>query len=298
MQTLPDSTRIEVAPELSRLLFNAAQRLPMYDNKDFYDSRLQAKVHDAVRLANPVEFDALVVRIHESLAARPYAALVRGLRFDDGNRVFVALNRAFGELVARPYERPRAQLVHYIQQATDRPSSDSGRYESENLHTDTADWNPTVELISMVCVRADKGGGGRSRILDVDTLRAEVESQMGKESLELLEAEPVPWELAADQGGGVTWRPVLSEAFMCWRPYTMEAALKSLGTKLSDQLTEALAALEKLIASVTGTLEFLMSEGEWLLVDNHRTIHSRTPIVDATSDRLMIRSWIKTTHKE
>jgi hypothetical protein len=37
----------------------------------------------------------------------PYCALIRGLDFRSGNKVFVAINRAFGELVARPYEKPR-----------------------------------------------------------------------------------------------------------------------------------------------------------------------------------------------
>ena len=141
---------------------------------------------------------------------RPYCAVVRGLRFDEGNRLFVALNRAFGELVARPYEEPRAQLVHYVQPATDIASARGG-HESERLHTDTADWARPVELISMVCVRADPGGGGRSRVLDVDTIRNQVTDRLGLQTLELLESEPVPWQLAPYWGGGVTWRTVLTK---------------------------------------------------------------------------------------
>ena len=42
-----------------------------------------------------------------------------------------------------------------------------------------------------------------------------------------------------------------------------------------------------------GTLEFLMRENELLFVDNHKTLHARTPLSNPlTSDRLMIRSWI------
>jgi len=42
-------------------------------------------------------------------------------------------------------------------------------------------------------------------------------------------------------------------------------------------------------------VEFLMREGELLLSDNIRTIHARTPIADGTaSNRLMIRSWVRT----
>src|ERR1041384_4704771 len=163
-------------------------------------------VHAALR-ENNIGLDALIGQIEARLRRWPYCALVQGLSFDEGNKVFVGLNRAFGELVARPYEKPRAQLVHYIQPSTDIRSARGGQ-ESERLHTDTADWETPVELISMVCMRADPSGGGRSRVLDVDTVRDEVKSRLGARSLSLLESERVPWRLAPYFGGGVKWRTV------------------------------------------------------------------------------------------
>ena len=44
----------------------------------------------------------------------------------------------------------------------------------DELHTDTADWDPPVKLVSMVCVRTDPDRGGRLRVLDIDTPRADV----------------------------------------------------------------------------------------------------------------------------
>jgi len=50
------------------------------------------------------------------------------------------------------------------------------------------------------------------------------------------------------------------------------------------------------VRSSSGPLDFLMLEGELLFSNNRRTIHARTPIAAGTaSDRLMIRSWIRTT---
>jgi len=235
----------------------------------------------------------LIHSIKKRLAQRPYCALVSGLRFDDGNRLFVAINRAFGELVARPYEKPRAQLVHYIQPQTDLPSTRGGR-ESERLHTDTADWHTPVELISMICVTADGAGGGRSQILDVDSARNEVEKQLGSGTLNLLETKPVPWQLAPYLGGGVTWRTVLGKDTMCWRRYTINLALNE-GATLDADVVRALDKFEEVVTSTPGTVDFLMREGELLFSDNTRTIHARTPLADpATSNRLMIRSWIRT----
>lgn len=289
----PETAKIDVASALASELLKAAERLPLYDNKEFYSPDLQEAVLNGIREASPGGFDWLVGIIKERIARQPYCALIRGLRFDEGNRLFVAINRAFGELVARPYQKPRAQLVHYIQPTTDIPSSQGG-YESERLHTDAADWETPVELISMMCVRADRGGGGRSRVLDVDALRDEVKNRLGTEKLRLLETEPVPWRLADYYGGGLKWRAVLTESSICWRRYTINLALDSETAKLSDEMLILLDTFENVIGATTRTIEFLMREGELLFSDNTRTIHARTPITEGkSSDRLMIRSWVR-----
>lgn len=288
---LPESARVEVEPSLARELLNAAERLPRYENKEFYSTELQSLVHRSLQEVSG--FDLLVQQIEQRLSQWPYCALVGGLSFDEGNKVFVGVNRAFGELVARPYEAPRAQLVHYIQPATDIVSARGG-HESERLHTDTADWAPPVEIISMVCVRADPAGGGRSRVLDVDSIRDEVNDQLGGEVLERLETERVPWQLADYCGGGVQWRTVLTKSSVCWRRYTIDMALDSAGATLSPEMLNALENFENVVSQTPRTIEFLMREGELLFSDNLRTIHARTPISNGTaSDRLMIRSWIK-----
>lgn len=290
----PETNKLDVSEPLATELLLAAERLPLYDNKEFYATALQKSVLDNIRSSNPDGFDELIGLIKERLAQWPYCALVSGLRFDEGNRLFVAINRAFGELVARPYEKPRAQLVHYIQPKTDLPSARGGR-ESERLHTDTADWETPVELISMICVTADSAGGGRSRILDIDTTRSEVRKHLGIDTLDLLENQRVPWQLAPYFGGGVTWRTVLTEETICWRRYTINLALTCEGATLSDEMARALDGFEHVVTNATGTVDFLMREGELLFSDNTRTIHARTPLADpATSNRLMIRSWIRT----
>src|SRR6266571_6795406 len=157
----PDAGKINVSSALARDLLIAAELLPFYDNKDFYSTSLQALVHDRIRESCRDGFDWLIGVMTERIARWPYCVLITGLSFDEGNRLFVALNRAFGELVALPYQKPRAQLVHYIQPATDIPSPRGGQ-ESERLHTDTTDWETPVDMISMVSVRADPHGGGES----------------------------------------------------------------------------------------------------------------------------------------
>jgi len=290
----PNSARIEVLPTLASELLHAAELLPLYDNKDFYSDELQIFARDKIRESCKDGFDWLIAVTRERVARWPYCAILQGLRFDEGNRLFVAINRAFGELVAPPYEKPRAQLVHYIQPATDIPSARGGR-ESERLHTDTADWETPVKFISMVCVRADRGGGGRSRVLDIDAVRDEVKRRLGIETLQLLETEPLPWRLAPYLGNGIKWRTVLSESAMCWRRYTINLALEDGKLQLPHSTLAALDDFENVISSTDRTVDFLMREGELLFADNWRTVHARTPISEGdASGRLMLRSWIKT----
>src|SRR5262249_6074989 len=192
---LPESCRIEISPGLAGDLLRAAERLPRYENKDFYSVSLQTAILNGIRRECTDGFDWIVSAAGECISRRPYTALIRGIRFDDGNRLFVAINRAFGELVAPPYKAPRAQLIHYVQPSTDLRSPRGGS-ESERLHTDAADWEIPVELVSMLCTRADPRGGGRTRLLDVDSVRADVECNLGIDAIRLLESEPVPWQLA------------------------------------------------------------------------------------------------------
>lgn len=290
---LPESATVRVEASMARDLLAAAKALPEYENREYYATDLQTRLRDHFD-RECGGFEELIGQIEQRLRKWPYCVLVQGLLFDEGNKVFVGVNRAFGELVARPYEKPRAQLVHYIQPATDI-SSARGGHESERLHTDTADWEPPIELISMVCVRADPGDGGRSRVLDVDSIREEVNDKLGAATLNRLETEAVPWQLASYCGGGVQWRTILTESNVCWRRYTIDAALDSTGASLSPEMLSALDAFENVITNTPRTIDFLMSEGELLFSDNRRTIHARTPISTngKASDRLMIRSWVR-----
>lgn len=291
--SFPDSGIINVPGTLANSLLRTAEYLPLYDNKDYYSPTLQTLVADSIRERCNDGFEWIVGRIKERVAYWPYSVLIRGLHFDKGNRLFVALNRAFGELTALPYKEPRAQLVQYIEPRTDIFSARGGR-EAERLHTDAVDWGTPIKFISMLCVHADERGDGRSRLLDVDAVHDEVETKLGRESLESLKTEAVPWQLHSSWGGGVRWRSVLTESTVCWRRYTILAAVDVDGAKLSPEMLTLLDEFEKVIEGSDRALDFLMNEGELLFSDNMRGLHARTPIVDADrSNRLMIRSWIK-----
>ena len=294
----PDSAIINVPGTVASDLLRAAEDLPLYDDKDFYSVMLQSLVADIIHEKCRDSFAWITGTMGEKVARWPYSVLVRGLRFDKGNRLFVAINRAFGKLVALPYSKPRAQLIQYIEPHTDKMSARGGR-ETERLHTDAADWGKPIGLISMVCVRADPRGHGRSLLLDVEAGQEEVQTQLGNDSLQLLKTQPVPWQLHISWGGGVRWQTVLTESTICWRRYTILLAIDENGAELSKEMLTLIDEFERIVENSDRRIDFLLQEGDLLFSDNTRGIHSRTPIFDPeASNRLMIRSWIETTQTE
>src|SRR5437879_11499788 len=146
----------------------------------------------------------------------------------------------------------------------------------------------------MVCVRADPGGGGRSRALDLDSIRDEVSARLGTDLSSLLETEAVPWQLAPYFGGGVRWRPVLSTSAVCWRRYTIDLALKYEGAQLSDEMLNALEAFENVVSKTDRTLDSLMREPEVSLSADHRARHAREPTREvAECKRSLSDGWLE-----
>jgi len=100
-------------------------------------------------------------------------------------------------------------------------------------------------------------------------------------------------------GGGLRWRTVLTKSGMCWRRYSIDLALNFRQASLSEEMLSLLGAFEQVLETTPRTFDFLMREGELLISDNRRTVHARTPIAsNDASERLMLRSWIRTSEQE
>jgi len=295
----PDAAIVEVPDLLAVDLYEAAARHPSAAPSDYYDVARQLQARDEVRAGCPDGFDWLVAQIVARLATPPFSALVRGVSYDESHRIFVALCRSLGELISPPpdHHPSRAQLLHFIRPAEDLKAA-SGQALTERLHTDAADWPEPADVIAMICVRPDPLGMGRSRLLDVVSLRRAIEAELGANALQLLEGEAVPWQLGYYLGGGVVHQPILTAESVRWRRYTMEFALRA-GARISPAMADLLDPLERLIEGTPATLEFLLDAGDLLIMANRRCLHARTSLGDpgarsVASDRLMIRSWIRT----
>ena len=299
MRPFPVAARIEVPQALARDLASAARALPARDNEAYYDDALQRAALAALASRCTDGLAWLLEEIRLRLARRPFGATLSGLEFDAENRLFIAICRALGPLVSKPLSKPRAQLVHYLYPDADWTSPQGHQVYTELFHTDGADWPEPVDLLAMYCVRPDQRGEGRSRLIDMHTIRQELERQFGPTVPALLEGQPMPWLLAPEFGNEVIWRPVLGPDSLCWRRYTIELALNHAGLELDAAAIHALDAVEAVMAATTSVHEWLMRHDELLLLDNRKCLHARTAISRSRpSDRLMIRAWLRRESRE
>ena len=298
MRAFPNAARIEMPRTLASDLLAAARALPVRENEAYYDDDLQRSVLEGLKGCCADGLDWLLEEIRQRFARAPFCTAISGLEFDSENRLFIGLNRAFGQLVSKPLQKPRAQLVQYLHHQADLTSPRNGQVYTELLHTDAADWPEQVDVISMVCVRPDEGGEGQSRLLDMYSICREVQGRFGTDILQVLKNEPVPWLLAPGFGAEVVWRPVLGQDSMCWRRYTIDFALAWPGIEVPDRVARALDAIEEVTLTTASTYEWLMHSGEFLLMDNRKCLHARRPVSrHRPSQRLMMRAWIRTSGK-
>ena len=308
MITLKEDAIIEVSHALAHQLLVASERLPAFNNQDYYESANQKVVYHKIKQSCFPEFDNLIDQIKVKLKNPPYSVLVKGLLFDQHYRVLVALNSAFGLLVARPFnkETPRAQLIHHIQpqsdiknnQISDKEKVDcltAPRKLTEKLHIDGADRPEPIRFVSMQCVRQDTDGEGRSRIMDSHGFKTMLqEDGVSQEFFDLLKSQKVPRKIADYFGGGIRWQTILEEDRICWRRYTFDLALAEKGVKISNEMINLIERIDQLInKNENHVIEFSMNTGDFLIVDNHRCLHARTAITNANTPRLMYRCWIE-----
>jgi hypothetical protein len=282
MRDLPATATLVASAELADALYRSVSRLPAYSHGELCSTTLQAELRAHVRAGAPSEFDALRQGIEARLAVPPYVAYVTGMRFDVHDLLLIALSSLTGDVVD-PYHRAGAGLVRRLSPPRDRLVPGVG-VVSEALHTDGTDAPEPNDVTCLLCVHPDQNGDGRTRLLDMETVEATVLSALGGECVEVLTTEPVPWRIAVKLGGGTVEAPVVTDRRLRW-------LRDAVANPVPGRVDSALAAFESVLAKASEGIEFAMSGGALLIVNNKRTLHARTSIADrASSQRLVLRT--------
>ncbi|VAW61642.1 hypothetical protein MNBD_GAMMA10-1163 [hydrothermal vent metagenome] len=307
MKPLPENAVFSIPAAVAGDLVKATQRLPEYAAHEYYDPEIQQHVYNVIRQACSEEFDELIVKLRLQIKKPPFSLLIKGLEFDSHHRLLIALNRAFGLLVARPHEKntPRAQLIHQIVPGTDKDDAKddakAGNAQrakvSERFHVDGADRPSGLHYVSMQCVHAHEDHSqGRSRLLDSKGFRETLQDGAINQSvINRLETQRVPWKTPAYLGGGVCWAPVLQGDCIRWNRDIINEALKEKDITISSSMVDTLDHIDRLLAEKTPHIfDFRLEPGDFLMMDNRRCLHTRSSINNPESTRrLMLRAWVE-----
>jgi hypothetical protein len=283
MIALTPAAMLAVAPEVADAFRDRTGALPAYGDKELRSPDVQHELHDLIREAAPIEFDALVADIEVCLEKPPYVAYVTGLRFDPSNYLFLGLGAALGTVVD-PYNRSGSELVRRLSAPRDRLAQGGTACLSESLHTDGTDSPDPNDITCLVCVRPDQNGGGRTHLLEAEGIRAHVFTLLDAETVRILTTEDVPWRIADALGGGTVPAPVISNGELRWLS-------EGVATPIPRRVESALLEFERMLAATTDVVDFAMAPDSMVVMNNRRTLHARTFVPDrGRSHRLVLRT--------
>ena len=283
--------RISVNSDSADRLAEFSSALPMRSDLDRDDAGAQQMILKAFQHGCRKDFVGVVSQILDALDRRPHCVLVSGLSFDSQNALFTALSASLGR-IGEPSRQARSPLIRELTPAPDSPQDrlllPGTDVAVESLHTDGTGWPQPNDYSCLLCVHADQHGGGRSRLLDAESITANL-WQRARRAVEILE-HPIPWRKAGELGGGVHWAPVFEETGIRWLPLSIDRSLNA-EHQLQREVCWALDELTETIENSGAVVETGLERNELLIVGNKRCLHARTPIPHPEiSCRLLLRS--------
>ncbi len=156
------------------------------------------------------------------------------------------------------------------------------------LHTDSTFLLDPHAFVALACLSSSGDGGGESRVVRVDELRARISSRGGRDALEALSESAFPF-LVREPGAPPAVRklaifePRPDGWTVRYRSDAVAMALRETGTQLSSRHRLALLALEDALADESQHDAFMLRPGDVLLLDNRRVLHGRTAIADGAA---------------
>jgi gamma-butyrobetaine dioxygenase len=150
-------------------------------------------------------------------------------------------------------------------------------------HTDSTFLREPHHFVALACVERDPDSGGESRVLYIDALRSEIETEHGPGVLQRLAEPAYPFYLQDPlYGDGVQVVPIFTDVegkhAMRFRYDCVEPLLAEFPQTCPEQNQEALATLESFLGGASPHERFTLEKGDILIFDNRRLLHARTNI--------------------
>jgi len=213
--------------------------------------------------------------------------IVKGLPFDENNRFFISLMSCIGQPI-----KYNSRLPVFIREVSPR----DGPKPFENFpHTDSPHWPIPNDLTALQCIRKDHGGGGLSRIVPVDDVLDKLHNDGFDNIIKKFRETKIPFLLDRDFGDeGKHFQCVFKQEKHNGNYHTMLRfcrkdtldCLEKLKVDIDNETLENLIIFEKAAEDLGQKAQFMVEEGDLLIFDNKRALHSKTT-TSSNSDRFL-----------
>ena len=263
-------------------LFKKMTTMREYSDKEYYSPIICEEIIRELDLQNDF-WKNFTNQIFYHLRENGFV-VVKKLPFDENNRLLVGLSSIIGTL-HEPYATENTHMVR--EQTPGEVIYDQDAFP----HTDSAHWPEPHDLTALQCVHKDEQGGGLSRIVHVDDVLQEFQNEGQSKLIKYFLETDIPFLLHKNfEGKGWNKKKVLTESrfgtqVRFARTY-IEKAIENHGIEVDPQLLKNVKIFEEVATKIGEKTQFSLEEGDWLIFDNHRVIHSRTNS-SRTSKRLL-----------
>lgn len=255
--------------------------------QDFYSDNLINHIDlvDQLSLKGNSYWEKIKSEVLKILESKQFV-IVKNLPFDFNNFLFTGFASFIGNPVVTYTDR--------IERIVRDVSPVKGKVLDPSFaHTDSTFWPIPNDITALQCVKKDEQGNGKSRIVRVSELLDRLPNSTS--IIKKFTKSNYPFVLDPRFGNnGFQLLPILSEQFINGkRAYQVrfnlsdtKSCLSKFGLSISDSDMEDLVIFERTASQIAKEQEFLLDNGDLLLFDNHRTLHSRSRC-ESDSNRLV-----------
>jgi len=203
-------------------------------------------------------------------------AIVKGLPFDDNNRLHAALANTIGNPI-----RHHSGIKSLVREITPR----AGDNPLENFpHTDSPHFPVPNDLITLQCGREDQHIDVYSRIVHIDPVLDELKKDHSS-LIKKFSEHKYPFNLQKDFGdAGYQMQPFLtskkysgkSETHVRFCRGDSEHSIECCNLHIDKEDINDMFIFEQIATKIGEETQFLFKKDDWLIFDNKKMFHSKT----------------------
>jgi len=253
-----------------------------FSNKDYYKPEIRNEIVKKLEIDSKDYWKKFRDDIFNHLKKYSYV-VITGLPFDENDRLSIGLASFIGEPVIQ--NNKNGGIIRTVKPL-------EGRNNYENFpHTDSVYWPKPNDLVTLQCVEEDQMGGGKSRIVPLETLLEKLKSE-DTSLISKLFNHKYPFPLDPKYGKtGMYWKTILTKSKYNGKNYNyvrfgrlyIERSIKNYKINILNTNIDTLLTFEEIAKKIGKKSQFLLKKGEWLIFDNKRALHSKTSTSSGTN---------------